>query len=108
MGQKRDVPGDARESTLRAQEMMLDIASVFMSVDKVIDKLWEEDVVVTSLRVRIPQLDNQEYLLVVNARKGETMLVGFHGADSFHEAVRGGLARMNVGKMRFKEDTREF
>jgi hypothetical protein len=69
-----------------------------------LERLFEDDIEILGLSVRVPSGEGEEYFIVVRARVGNDKRVGFNSATTFVEALRGTLARIENGSMIWKED----
>lgn len=104
MSGKRDVPGNARESALRAQEYLLNQAVDLNSTERVADKLFESGWVLVSIRLKFPAGEGGGYLAIVKAEGPEGSMVGFHDGTTFAEVVVGMVRRLHQGGVKWKRD----
>lgn len=77
---------------------------VLIMADRRFDNLAHAGCEVVSLRVRFPENEDGDYLVTVRAVTEEGYRVGFHGAETFQDALTGVLNRLYNGKMKWKED----
>lgn len=59
---------------------------------------------VREVRIRAPREAGEDYMVIVKAQVEGRMLVGFHGATSIEEAIRGAYERINNNSMKWKDD----
>jgi len=99
-----EIPGNARGSMLAYQRSMLRIAEQLARAEYVWERLAEGMTEVVSFSVRLPQYAGGEYLVVVRAIQDGKPVVGFHSADTLSEVLRGVLARLTNGSIKWKAD----
>ena len=63
-----------------------------------------EGAVIDSIRVRHPEADSGEWLVVIKGRYEGRPVVAFHGAYDLPEALRGAGLRAANGELRWKTD----
>ncbi len=104
MANTKDIPGDARASALAVQRVLLRLAEQLVRAEDIFERLDEGDLSIDSMGVRLPQYEGGDYMVTVRAVKEGVAVVGFHGADSLAESLRGVLARLSNGSMRWRDD----
>lgn len=57
-----------------------------------------------SVKVRFPTEEDPSTLLIVRARSGEGLVIGFVGAYSLGDAILAWRARIGAGTMKWRED----
>ena len=100
----QDMPGNAMESQAQYQRQMVRLAEQLVRAERTFDNLFDEDVVVLRMTIRLPQYEGQEYMVIVGARSPEGRVVTFHSSETFAEAVRGALARLENRSNKWRED----
>lgn len=104
MKKQLDIPGDARASAIAIQRALLKISEQLARAEDIYERLDENDLSIDSMSLRLPQYVSGDYLVTVRARKEGVAVVGFHGADSMAEVLRGVMARLENGSMQWKDD----
>lgn len=104
MKKQLDVPGNARESALAVQRVLLRLAEQLVRADRTFERLAEEELEVVGMSVKLPEYAGGDYLVTVRAFKGGVAVVAFHGSDQFADVVRGAIARLENGSMRWRDD----
>jgi hypothetical protein len=80
------------------------IGQTIIMANGVIERLFEEDVVLLSLTVQTPYKGREDFLVVGRFRNGGVSMVAFHGAATFYEAIKGFLDRLINRTLVFRED----
>lgn len=66
---------------------------------------WDGRVAVTSVKIKLPDVDGGDTLIVVlGTDEDGTPVVGFHGGIGILEALAGALSRIGTGNMRWRQD----
>ncbi len=107
MAKKRpvgEVTGNAVASQANYMRQMAKLGELIWSMEHVLDLLYDVNIIVNSLTVRIPTADEAQYLVVVRATKEGRAVVGFHGSDSYADTIRGGIERLRNKTMKWRED----
>lgn len=100
----KEIPGNARGSTIAYQQQLMRLAQQFIRFEHVAQRMFEDDKEVYGLSVRVPTEEGADYLVTVRARIGNDRMVAFHTSDTFSEVMRGTVARLENGSMRWKVD----
>lgn len=103
----KEEPGNAKASTLAYERQMVRMAQQFVRFDMMLERLFEDDIEVYGMSIKVPVSEGEDYFVVVRARVGNDRKVGFGNGASFAEALRGTLARIENGSMRWKDDQYE-
>lgn len=74
------------------------------SLDRIVERLDENDMIVLGLRFKVPDGDGASWLAIVTARSPEGDLVAFHDAPTFRECLIGTVNRLSNGSMKWKEN----
>lgn len=101
---RKDVPGNAVASAEAVTREYVRFAEEVYRADKLIERLDEADVWVHDLRFKAPDSEHGEWFVIVRATVSQKRCVGFHAGVSFQEALRGTLARLQNGSMKWKDD----
>lgn len=101
---KAEMPGNAVASAAAFQRQCMRIAEQLMRVEFTLGQLFEDDVHIVGMSVRLPETEGADYLVTVRAWVGGKRVVGFHGHSVFSEALRGVWARLENRSMRWSED----
>lgn len=72
--------------------------------ESMFDRMDERGDDVTSMSVRFPTEESDDFLVTVRMITDTDKVVGFHGGASFHEALRGTLNRLANGTMKWRHD----
>jgi hypothetical protein len=96
--------GNSRESTLAYERQMVRMAQQFVRFDTMIERLFDNDMEISGMSIRVPSGEGEDYFVVVRARIGNDAKVGFNSDATFAGALRGTLARIENGSMRWKDD----
>jgi hypothetical protein len=59
---------------------------------------------ITEIRVRGPKNGSPEIMVIVKAEVDGTLFVGFHSADTYGDALKGALERIQNGQLKWRED----
>ena len=78
--------------------------TVLITADRHLDTLLDKGVDVTAMRIKMPVEEGNDYFVIVQARVEGVASVGFHGSDTFAEAVVGALNRLYNGSISWRED----
>ena len=81
------------------------VGQVLYRAGDTLERLFEHDVDVTRLSIKMPAIDKPDYMAVVTAVVAGQYVVGFHGAPTFHEALLGVWARLENGSIQWKVDS---
>lgn len=104
MKKGEDTPGNAMMSALEYQRQMIRSQEQLIRCDRILERLFDDDVEVLGMSIRLPQEDAGDYLVTVRARKGNNKVVAFHAANTLAEVLRGVLAKLENRSIRWKED----
>jgi len=99
-----EVPGNAVESQRLFDKQMIRAASQLVHVERALERLDQEDVVVGRVVIRLPVGDGAEFLAVLNADTPEGKMVAFHRAGTFMECIVGVCERLVNGSMKWTAD----
>lgn len=102
---RKDTPGDARASTIAAQNLLMRLGEQLVRVDQLTARDDAESYYIHNLTVRWPTDSNADYLVVLRRNGPEGKQVAFHSADTFAEVVRGTLAKWQNKSLQWKEDS---
>ena len=103
----RDVPGNSIASTLAYERTMVRLAQQLVRFEPLLERMFDEDIVIFGLSVRVPNEVGQDYLLTVRAQVDGKKVVGFNTANTLSEVVRSAVARLENRSMRWKGDQYE-
>ncbi len=104
MSKKRGVPGNSRAEALEFQQQLIDAGTALLSFNRVLERYEDEEVWISSVRVRVPELDGQEFLAIVTARSADGAVVSFTSGATFYEALRLCIARLDNRSVKWQED----
>ena len=104
MAKNRGIPGNSvAEAAAFTKALATEMALVHkfaLTCDS-----WDEDEVdIVSIRIRFPEGEGSDFLMVVRAFVEGQPMVGFSGGATFKEALWSGMERLVRGSMRWKED----
>lgn len=99
-----DVPGNSRASELEYQRAMLRAAEQLMRFERVAERLDDQDCWLRSITVRLPGEARNTFLAVVRADNAGAPVVSFHEGDTLLECLRGMVARLENGSVKWKDD----
>lgn len=102
-GNKAD-RGNSIASAAAFDKEMVRLGLGLIRVDNTLERLFEEDIVVLDIRVRIPEYAGAEFLCICSARIGGEHVVAFSSGTTFIDALRGMLARMENGTVKWSVD----
>lgn len=101
--------GSSRGNSLEEQrllnQMLLDMAQALVRFERIREAREEHGEYLTGIRVRFPDVYGGEYMLVVSGHLDGRYVVGFHSASSLADVLKGGLARIESGGLKWKDDT---
>lgn len=103
MGQK-EVSGSVMAGVALMQREMLASATALYTVSGRLAEDENPEAIMTSLRIRCPEVRGGDYLVIVGRWYEGQFEVGFHSEGSLHQAFVGALNRIRNGSMRFKPD----
>jgi len=95
------IESSAQAETDRLQRRM---GATLMRAEVVFDRLFESEVELLRISVKVPTQQGEDYLAVVTAYENGSRVVGFHGAATFAECVEGCLNRLTNRSMKFRPD----
>jgi len=101
---RNEVEGNAMASVEAVQRMMLKLAQKVLQTDGMLQRLYEGEVDVVSIKFIAPNMDKGEWMAVVSGTVNGTPVVAFHGGTEFHECLEGVLNRLQNGSMAWKAD----
>lgn len=105
---KRNNGSDNNGNTLAAQAAfdreLMRFAQVFYRADMILDRLFENDVVVKRIAVSMPGGEREGYMGVVTADVAGVPCVAFHGGTSLGDALKGLMERLENGSIKWKTD----
>jgi len=83
---------------------LMRFAQIFYRSDTILDRLFENDVIVRRVSVTMPTETKPGYTAVVTAQVNGKAAVAFHGGETLGDAMKGLLERMENGSLTWKED----
>jgi len=75
-----------------------------LRLDKVMELETPDGLTMREIRIRVPQAEGDDYMVVVKATAGGHPFVAFHAAAEAHEALKGAIERIANGHMKWRED----
>lgn len=102
-----EIPGNAAGSHAAYVRALVRVAEALLDFEQTAERLFEEDVHIRGMSIRMPDDDRPEYMAVVRVYEGGVKKVGFHNAPSFSEVVVGVVNRLKNRSMKFKDDEYE-
>lgn len=75
-----------------------------MQLEKEFTMPDDTEVRLTELRIKAPTEQGGTYLVIAKGVFERQMVVGFHGADTPHDAIKGACERLNNRSMKWRED----
>lgn len=100
----KEEAGDARKSTLAYERQMVRMAQQLVRFDTILERLFDDDTEIKGMSIKVPNAEGEDYFVVVRARIGNDAMVGFNSDATFAGALRGTLARIENGSMRWRLD----
>jgi hypothetical protein len=82
-----EVPGNSVASVANYQRVLIKTAEALYGYEPKLDRLFEDDVIVTGLSIRHPIDEGTDYLLTARATIGGERFVAFHGGDTLVECL---------------------
>lgn len=104
MGKKQDIPGNVIATQAIIQRQALKVAAALDWLDYSIREDDEREIWVIGLRVKFPEHEGEDYLVVMKGDSNKGNHVAFHAADGLAEALRGAAERYKNKKLVWKED----
>jgi len=83
---------------------MVRIGEAVSGFEHLLDRLDEANIMIASVRVKVPLGDEVDYLIIVRARQEGRGVVGFHAGTTLRETLVGTIARLSNGSMKWKDD----
>jgi hypothetical protein len=99
-----EVPGNSMASAANYARAMVRLAESITDFERQADRLSEEDLLLTSMTVRLPGYDRTDYLLVLRGTTPQGPVVAFHNAPTLWETMEGVVNRLKNGSLKWKED----
>lgn len=96
--------GNALAAQAAFERELFRVAQVWHRVDMLLDRLFENDIVVRRLSVVVPTPDRDGFTAIVTATVSGEPCVAFHGGTTFVEAMTGLLNRLENGSVKWKID----
>lgn len=102
----RGKAGDSKYHTGRdaVERQMIRLATTIYGMERTIETWDDDDVFFRSLMIKDKRDADGGWLAIIKADGPNGGLVGFHGADTFAECVRGVVERMINKSIKFRED----
>lgn len=101
----KDIQGNSVASAAAFHRELAKIGDQVMRCESIVERLDGEGIWVYAINIRFPDDDHAEYLAIVKANTEKGKQVAFHGASTLAETVRGTLARLQNGTLKFREDS---
>lgn len=94
---------DVREAEKRArvQKKWLFAADI---LDRAEFRPNAQDVTLTAIRVKMPEVQYGDTMIILKGQAGEDALVGFYRSDSTQNALVGALVKFHQGEIKWKAD----
>lgn len=96
--------GNSMASEAAYQRTLIRQAEVLLRFETVWQDYFEEDAVLTQVRVIFPGIVGGEYRVVLKAEMQEGKFVAFHNAPTLIEALVGLVNRLENKSLKFRED----
>lgn len=96
--------GTNRKSELAYERFTADLGGRLLSSERMFERLDDEDISIVAIRARFPTSESPDYLVTVKAMVEGQAVVGFHGGETFHEALGGVLTRLQNRTMKWRSD----
>ncbi len=107
LGAYKEQPGNVVGSRAAYVRSLVRSAETLIDFEHTVEQLFEDDVYVHGLSIKLPDDDRPEYLAVVRVSIGGTKKVGFHNALTFGDVVVGVVARLKNRSFKWKDDEYE-
>lgn len=101
----KDIPGNAMMSQMAYQKEMVRLGQHLVRFEGMVEQLFEEDIEIQGMSIRVPQEEGQDYLVTVRAFEEGKKVVAFNSGATFAEVLRGTLARLQNRSLRWKADS---
>lgn len=101
---RRGVDGNSVASAAEFDRQMQQLGIALMRFEGVADRLYDQETSLLSMSIRLKGDGRADYLIVLRARYEGAAWVSFHSADTLAEAMRGMVARLENGSVKWKED----
>lgn len=100
----RDVPGNSLASQAQYQRDMLRLGETISRMERILDRMFEEEWIPKRVSIKVPVNQGDEYLVIITAESPGGPVVAFTSGQSFAEAIRVAIARIENGSVKWKED----
>lgn len=100
----KEIPGNAMASHQAYIDQLVKNAQYFQRFEKLTAQLFDNDCELVSLTIKLPTEEDGEYLVVVRSFVNGKKMVGFHGANTFMEALRGLITRLENHSIKWRKD----
>lgn len=104
MSIRKDKKEELKYSNTRYINALVAMAELFNAFEDFAENLYSDDIMITSVRVKLPDWSSDSYLVVIRADQEGRGVVAFHGAESFSGVLMGLLQRMKNKSLKWKED----
>ena len=104
MTRKDHVDGNAMMSAVNHQRRLIKLGETLQRVEPVLDRLYDEDVIIKGVTIRFCSEDNSEYFATIRAQVEGEQVVAFHAGATFYETVEGLINRLTNKSLRWKDD----
>lgn len=104
MSKSTDVPGDAMQSALNYQRMVLKLGNKLIDLEVAVSKLHEDGVTVKMIKLKASPNPNGDWLAIVTASTENGEVVAFHSSDDLSSTITGVGAKLRNGSLKWKED----
>lgn len=100
----KDVPGNSMETAAAIQRVAARQGAKLLRWESLLESLDNDDTILSGLKVRLPQMEYDEYLIVVQAAKDGERVVAFQSAPTLAEAFEGLFNRLENRSIRWRAD----
>lgn len=99
-----ETPGNAIASAEAVTRRLVATSEQLYRAERTFDRLWEELVIIKSVKIRLPTETSPGYLGVVTAEIEGVGYVGFVSEDTFADCARKVIAMLENKSIQWKED----
>jgi len=104
MSEKKSKEEATKYSNARYVQALVSMAELFNSFEDVAEKMQDDNIMLHSVRVKLPEYGEEDYLVCIKAYEEGRAVVAFHGASSFSDVLMGVVQRMRNRSLKWKDD----
>ena len=100
----KEVPGSSYLSQLAYQKALITFAEKLVRFERVAERLFEDDVHIMGMTIRVPSGEGEDYLVTIRAFVGGDAKVAFHAGATIVEVLGGVMNRLTNNSLKWKDD----